>query len=333
MRVDPTEGLLTIISRMNAINEIRVDAQNSYFSGGTFTVRVFETAVKASSTTVMTLNLILPLASFEAFVPAQVNLPSLKKFAIQMSSWGHPYQMDESMTQRLLPFLDAHRHTLASLSLVSLDNTNLSLLLSRLPYMPLLHTLHLIQGWSMRPSYPVPMAVFYSEYSTTLTTYRSQLKHFSMRVLHSRPTSFTDFFQMAWCHIPLPKLESLILGLPSLETDVDASVLASYLQQYSSTLTSLTLTYCVLRLQHLEPILSVFPIPCLLRNLDLDVGILKPEIFTVIAMCLPDLESLTLSFYSLSLESEYEQEPAIFWTPPAGESDCSYWALVSDNAL
>jgi len=323
-----------LISAMNAIREMHVETR--YWGVNTpFVVQLFGAALQTSQMMLTSLNIKVQLTQIEEVIPPHLKLPSLRNFTVQIE-YGADHRSPmahtgEIMSRRLLPFIDAHRRTLVSFGLNSLDDGNLSSLLQRLPYMPFLHTLNLMQGGEGWGWVPAAMETLYSKYSTVLTTYQSQLRHLSLEMTPMRPgyINLTSFFQMTWCRVPLPNLESLTLVLPSQGLLNDTSTLGSYLQQHTSSLAALTIRECALTPQQLESVLVVFRISDHLQNLELEVRMLKPDTFTAIATSLPNLDYLKLIFVELSRE-DYDLEPTILiFPPPTGNLDDSDWALVS----
>jgi len=322
---------LCLIYGMDKIQEIRVDTRSCKIvkNQPSFAVRAFGAALRASSRTLTSLNIKVSLPQFRQVITPCLKFPSLKNLTIQMEYGDRSKQ--KYLSYRLLSFIIDHRRTLVSFGLVSLDDGDMSSLLQRLPVMPLLRTLNLVQG---RETWHYPsrsIGRIYSMYSPVLASHRL-LRHLSLEMTPTRNIDLESFFQMEWCRAPLPKLESLTLMLP-LNPSSNPGVLASYLQQYTSSLTSLTLLECPLPPQHLETVLAVFRVPNHLRNLELEVHLLIPDTFTAIAASLPNLECLKLTFRALSLE-DYDLEASTLWTPPPTVNpDDSDWALVSYSSL
>jgi len=242
---------------MDKIQEIRVDTRSCKIvkNQPLFAVRAFGAALRASSRTLTSLNIKVSLSQIRQVITPCLKFPSLKNLTIQMEYGDRSKQ--KYLSCRLLSYIIDHRQTLVSFSLVSLDDGDMSPLLQRLPVMPLLRTLNLRAG---KLGIIHPEVLDASTQCIPVLASHRLLRHLSLEKTPTRNLDLDSFFQMEWCRAPLPKLESLTLMLP-LNPSSNLGVLASYLQQYASRLTSLTLLECPLPPQHLETVLAVFRVP------------------------------------------------------------------------
>lgn len=298
-----------IMSRMYSLRNLRVgisqDAYNWFIQDPQSFCTMFYLGWSSFRDTLHTLDLTVPLDVLPGLLPIE-SIPNLKKFCLSVSQSP---QDDKAIAKAivieiLLPFLQANRLSLRSLTLSPLHRTNLSLLLIAVSLPNLTH-FNLTAGHlgEIGVEGGAGLKRFFENHSGHLTHFE-----FAFRVVpfHSNAGALS-FFEQEFLFVSLPKLQQLCLRVhyASYRSDINFKAarnrVFNYASQFKSSLLSLEISSTPYNsVDDLKELAKSFGQSVLLKTLTINIGIFSPDIVHVMATNFPNLETLTLDFSDIS---------------------------------
>lgn len=236
------------------------------------------------------LDLKVPIENLVAVLP-EGTIDNLETLSLQISR-GDLRTTDDVILATLLPFLQAHHHSLRSLTLDSMEQTNLSPLLSE-TFLPHLTCFKLVLPHIQRGD---------GDLSGMHRFFRKHRMHLiSLRITIRTPlyNPFPDYSMLGeeCFRVALPKLEHLSLYHTFSDTSNGSpvrNIVIGYIHQFTSSITSLKTSPSYFRLESVKWLVEGFLSSARLKLLHISVAEFCPELITVLAANLPNLETLIM---------------------------------------
>ncbi|KAF8183452.1 hypothetical protein BJ912DRAFT_1061340 [Pholiota molesta] len=291
------QNLLTIMGLLKELRSLEVYIHGSeHWYLQQAAIPFFPVGWSTFRTNLRSLELTVPVEDLVAVLPNLSHgiLPNLDTISLRISRASTATQNDDIiMVETILPFLQSHRHTIRSLTF---DNNHD--MVRRINLSPVLLELHL------------------SSLTHFTLTHSSHLTHFAITTGESPPFDIFDaaprrrtypFFSQECFATPLPQLEHLAIHYSSAdehEWEAQRNSMIPYIQQFRSTLVSLKLVsldiYYRWTFESVRLLVEGFASSARLRRLDILVACFDPELLTILAANLPNLEVLNITTWSLS---------------------------------
>ncbi|KAF8972211.1 hypothetical protein BDZ97DRAFT_1650235 [Flammula alnicola] len=242
-----------------------------------------------------TLDLRVPLEDMAKVLPdpGQGTLGNLEMLSLRIIRASLGTNHNEVILGTILPFIHAHRQTLRSLTLDVAEQTNLS---------PLLLSLGLPSVTHLKLKQP-----FVSQEETDYTglqrffkAHRMYLTRFDIEII-SIFTHFPApyaFFSQECFTVALPRLLHLSIHAHHFTEEYTGGILP-YIHQFKSTLMSLKVYAHHWSFEDARTLAEGFVSSGRLRELNISVFHFEPELLTILAVNLPNLEVLTLDFHEV----------------------------------
>ena len=244
-----------------------------------------------------TLKLIVPLESLHLVLPTSLSITGLRTLSVEVFRAFHSDLGETVIMQKtLLPFINSHR-TITSLAVEAPKGINLSFLLQHLILMPSLRT------FSLNQPFVSLLEADLSGLHQFLDAHQTRIRDLSIKITapfsphYPHYPDLDTFFAQKCFRVPLPVIERLTLFYSPVYYTTG---FASYIGQYKSTLTSLTIKGQNFDDDELSSLITHLATFGILRELDISIISLKPRVFRLLSVDLPNLEVLTLRFMSVA---------------------------------
>lgn len=237
------------------------------------------------------LDLKVPIENLATVLPEET-IDNLETLSLQVIRAALGTKEDDIILATLLPFIQAHRNSLRSVTLVSMEQTNLSPLLSGVSLPHLTHFKLVLPHIRSGNSNLSGIQCF-------LRRHRMHLSSFdiTIRTPLYNPSPDYSIFGEEYFLVALPKLEHLSLYYAFSDTinggPVRNSVIG-YIHQFKSSLTSLKASPFFLHFESVKWLVEGFLSSGRLKSLHISVEEFCPELITVLAANLPNLEILNI---------------------------------------
>jgi hypothetical protein len=312
------QNLLTIMGLLKELRSLEVYIHGSeHWYLQQAAIPFFPVGWSTFRTSLRSLELTVPVEDLVVVLPNLSHgiLPNLDTISLRISRASTATQNDDIiMVETILPFLQSHRHTIRSLTF---DNNHD--MVRRINLSPVLLELHLSSLTHFTLVQPYVFMLGKADYTGLLRffqTHSSHLTHFAITTGES-PCDIFDaaprrrrtypFFSQECFATPLPQLEHLAIHYSSAdehEWEAQRNSMIPYIHQFRSTLVSLKLVsldiYYRWTFESVRLLVEGFASTARLRRLNILVACFDPELLTLLAANLPNLEVLNITMWSLS---------------------------------
>lgn len=295
--------LSTVMGHLNNLMSLRVEISCPYYE---YFAKVnppfFRIGWSCFCRTLQKLELRVPIESMDAILPDLTasggKVENLEELSLDiMRATPSSTESTIIMLETIRPFLDVHRHSLKSLTIDALENTNLAPILDSVNFPSLAH-FRLVQPYFQKWS------ADYTGVREFLTNHCSHLISFEIAVgfpavddglylSDSEPIFAQECFR-----VPLPNLQNLAVLYEFDDNPMTARIRDSvidYVHQFRASLISLSLA-SRLTAKSAKRFVAGFRSGTLLQQLQISVDVLDTELFTALSKRSPLLQSLVLNY-------------------------------------
>lgn len=244
----------------------------------------------AFSATLRVLDLKIPLEVMEDVLPpfGKTVLTNLENLSMRIVIASLSTSVSPILVNTVLPFINAHRLSIISLSFDMLENDNISPLLAGIKHMSRLSSFSLKQPYQNQDCDSSGLYHFLSEH-------RRQLTSFTFYPMTPFGTNTPPIILSALAfRVPLPALQKLSISLCLYPGHW--AYTRFYIGQFKSTLVSLKTSNQGFHPHEVAALIEVFGQSSPLRELDMLVIIFAPSLLACVAQNLPELNTLKLKF-------------------------------------
>jgi hypothetical protein len=300
------QNLLTIMGLLKELRSLVVDIHVSeHWCFQQTAIPFLPAGWSTFRTSLRSLELTVPVEDLVAVLPnlSQGILPNLDTFSLRIFRASIATQGDVIiMVETILPFLQSHRHTLRSLTL---DNNHA--MAQRINLSPLLLELHLSSLTHFKLVQPYAFMLGAADYTGLMRFFQrhsSHLTHFTIATglpsVVDRASQLSPFFTQECFAMPLPRLEHLAVDHSFSDEYVGDSMI-HYIHQFRPTLVSLKLdSFYTWTFESVRLLVEGFASTARLQRLDILIVCFEPELLTILAANLPNLEVLNIIMQSIS---------------------------------
>ena len=244
----------------------------------------------AFSATLRVLDLKIPLEVMEDVLPpfGKTVLTNLENLSMRIVIASLSTSVSPILVNTVLPFINAHRLSIISLSFDMLENDNISPLLAGIKHMSRLSSFSLKQPYQNQDCDSSGLYHFLSEH-------RRQLTSFTFCPMTPFATNAPPIILSALAfRVPLPALQKLSISLCLYPGHW--AYTRFYIGQFKSTLVSLKTSNQGFHPHEVAALIEVFGQSSPLRELDMLVIVFAPSLLACVAQNLPELNALKLKF-------------------------------------
>ena len=183
----------------------------------------------------VTLEMTLSVDVFESYLMPSTTFPLLHNLILHLEQSGTQEETGKIICRTLLPMINRHTENLRTISLDVWNNIDLSPILQYTEHLPKLLSFTLMVGRDgTKDNLFAGLHSFLQRQGASLSTLH--LEFYAI----NKTANYSTWFSEACFHVPLPRLDSLILRLYDFPDEITAN-LGDYATQFKSTLTSLIL--------------------------------------------------------------------------------------------